>query len=136
MKDKLKAIKIIHIAMSIGTIIAYFVLGDLTNLNALKFPEINADSTIYLSIPLIAFASSSLLFKKQIQNIDSNLSLEEKLPLYQIASIIRWAILEGASFMILILKKDFLIIGIFIIVYLIYLRPTENKIRTDLNDFI
>jgi len=135
MKDKLKAIKIIHIAMSIGTIIAYFVLGDLTNLNALKFPEINADSTIYLSIPLIAFASSSLLFKKQIQNIDSNLSLEEKLPLYQIASIIRWAILEGAAFMILILKKDFLILGIFIIVYLIYLRPTENKIRTDLNDF-
>jgi hypothetical protein len=62
------------------------------------------------------------------------LKLEDKLPVYQTASIIRWAILEGVAFIILILKPDFLIFGILVIIYLIFLRPTEEKITNDFSE--
>ncbi len=39
--------------------------------------------------------------------------------IYQTAAIVRWAILEGAAFIILILKEDFILFGILIVLYLI-----------------
>ena len=72
------------------------------------------------------------MFKSQLKQVESQANLEEKLPVYQTASIIRWAILEGAAFLILFIKPDLLIFGILLILYLVYLRPTEEKI---INDF-
>jgi hypothetical protein len=64
-------------------------------------------------------------------DIDKKLKTEEKIPYYQTASIIRLAILEGAAFLILFLKPDFLLFGILIILYIIFLRPTEQQFRRD-----
>lgn len=44
----------------------------------------------------------------------------------------RWAILEGAAFLILFLKPDFVLFGLLIIIYLIFLRPTEERVNNDL----
>ena len=43
----------------------------------------------------------------------------------------RWAILEGGAFLILFMKPDLLIFGIVLILYLVVLRPTEQKIVSD-----
>ena len=131
MTEKLKTIKIIHLAISAGIIIAYFIIGDLTSLEKFKIPSIDKESIIYLIIPVASVFLSNFLYKSQKNNIDSKLLLEEKIPFYQTASITRLAVLEGAAFLILILKPDFLIFGILIIVYIIYIRPTETQFRED-----
>jgi len=133
MTEKIKALQIIHLGICAGTIIAYFIVGDLS-LETLQIPFIDSASVVYLAIPVLAFVLSSILFKAQLKQIDPKLKLENKLPIYQTASIMRWAVLEGAAFIILFLKPDFILFGILLILYLLFLRPTEERINNDLSN--
>jgi hypothetical protein len=133
MQEKLKTLKIIHLAICGGVLVAYIILGQITSLDALKLPVINNDSIIYLLIPFAAFLASNGLYKFQLKKGNPKLSIEENLPIYQTASIIRWAILEGAALVLLVLKKDFIVFGLLIIVYLFLIHPSEDKIKRDLN---
>ena len=110
-----------------------FIVGDIS-LETLQVPTVDSASIIYLAIPVLAFVLSSILFKAQLKQIDPKLKLEDKLPIYQTASIMRWAVLEGAAFIILFLKPDFILFGILLIIYLLFLRPTEEKINNDLSN--
>ena len=131
MAEKLKIVKIIHLAICAGVIFAYILLSDLSVLADLKFPVIDGSSYIYLMIPVIAILAGNYLYKSQIKKVDSNLKLEDKIPFYQIATIMRLALLEGAAFLILFVKPDFIVFGILIILYIISIRPTENQFRKD-----
>ena len=133
MKEKLKTIKIIHLAICAGVIFVYYMLGDINSFQDIKIPNIDASSVAYVFIPVIAFILSNFLFKSQLKNIDPKLTFEDKFGTYQTASLMRWAVLEGAAFIILFYNKDFLIFGIPIISYLIFLRPTEDGIKRDLD---
>lgn len=130
MKEKINTLKVIHLAISAGMILAYIFAGQFT-IEQLKGQEIDADDLIYLAIPFASFFLSNFMFKSQLRQADPKSTLEEKLPVYQTASIIRWAILEGGAFLILFMKPDLLIFGILLILYLMYLRPTEEKIVND-----
>ena len=72
------------------------------------------------------------MFKTQLKAADETLKPEDNMAVYQTASIVRWAILEGAAFLILFLNKDFVLFGILIILYMALLHPTESKINSDL----
>ncbi|MDQ6472370.1 MFS transporter [Flavobacterium sp. LHD-80] len=133
MSEKIKVLQIIHLAICAGTIIAYYILGDLS-IEKLRIPVIDSSSAVYVLIPVLAFVFSSFLFKSQLKQINPKLKLEEKFPIYQTASILRWAVLEGAAFLILILKPDFILFGILILIYLIFLRPTAERIDNDLSN--
>jgi len=133
MRDKLQTLKIIHVSLVIGLLLAYFILGDLMNLENLKMPTIDSSSIVYLIIPVFAVLASGFMFKSLVSKIDSKLDFDAKIAPYQTASIIRWAILEGAAFLILLLKPDFLIFGLLIIVYFILIRPTKSRMENDLN---
>ncbi|NIJ44504.1 uncharacterized protein YneF (UPF0154 family) [Wenyingzhuangia heitensis] len=133
MEQKLKTIKIIHLAIVLGVSVGYYVLGHITSLDQItKLPHITKDSIIYAIIPLAAVIISSVLFRIKLQKIDNSLSFEEKLEPYQAASVMRWAILEGAAFFLIILKPTFITLGIILIVYILLLRPIESKIKRDL----
>lgn len=133
MTEKIKTLQFIHFGICAGTIIVYFIVGDLS-FETLNIPAIDSTSILYLVIPVLAFVLSSILFKVQLKQINPKLKLEDKFPIYQTASIMRWAVLEGAAFLILFLKPEFIIFGILLIVYLLYLRPTEERITNDLSD--
>lgn len=133
MTEKIKTLQIIHFAICAGTILAYFFVGEIS-IEKLKIPELSTIGIIYTLIPILAYIISTFIFKSQIRQIDPKLKLEEKLPFYQAASIMRWAILEGAAFILLFLTPDYIVFGILIIVYLIFLRPTEERIKSDLSD--
>ena len=130
MTEKLKTLKLIHLAICAGTILAYIFAGQFT-MEQLKNYKIDSGDFVYIAIPFVAFFLSNFLFKTQLKQVDPKLTLEEKLLLYQTASIMRWAVLEGAAFLILFIKPDFLIFGIILIVYLTFLRPSEDKIISD-----
>ena len=132
MTEKIKTLQIIHLAVCAGTILAYFFLGELSIEKLKNVPTIDSSSIVYVCIPVLAFVLSTFLFKSQLKQIDPKLKTEDKLPVYQSASIMRWAVLEGAAFLILFLKPDFILFGILIIIYLIFLRPTEERINNDL----
>ncbi|MFD1604273.1 MFS transporter [Flavobacterium artemisiae] len=133
MTEKIKTLQIIHLAICAGTILVYFFVGEIS-IKTLKIPKIDSSSIIYALIPVFAFVLSTFLFKSQLKQIDPKLKLEDKLPIYQAASIMRWAVLEGAAFILLFLKPDFILFGILIIIYLIFLRPTEDRITNDLSE--
>ena len=131
MAEKLKTIKIIHLAICAGMIIVYYFIGDFSSFEIFKIPEIDSSSMIYLTIPISSIFLSHFLYKSQIKNINSKLKIEEKIPHYQTASIIRLAVLEGAALLILFLKPDFILFGILIIIYMVSLKPTEHQFRKD-----
>ncbi|KAF2331900.1 MFS transporter [Flavobacterium daemonense] len=133
MSEKIKMLQIIHLAICAGTIIAYYILGDLSIEN-LHIPVIDSSSVIYVLIPVFAFVLSGFLFRFQLKQINPKLKLEEKFPIYYTASIMRWAVLEGAVFLILVLKPDFILFGILILIYMIFLRPTAERIDNDLSN--
>ncbi|MFH6994685.1 MFS transporter [Flavobacterium sp. FlaQc-48] len=134
MTEKIKTLQIIHLAICAGTILAYFFIGELSIEKLKNIPVIDSSSIVYVFIPVLAFVLSTFLFKSQLKQIDPKLKTEAKLPIYQAASIMRWAVLEGAAFLILFLKPDFVLFGILIIIYLIFLRPTEERINNDLSN--
>ena len=131
MNQKLKTLQIIHLSICAGVILGYVILGDFSP-EVLQMPIVDSNSVIYAIIPLIAFVFSNFIFRSQINKIDAKVSFDEQFPLYQTASIVRWAILEGAAFVLLILKKDFILFGILLIVYLLLLFPSEFKVKSDL----
>ncbi|MDV7137710.1 MFS transporter [Maribacter sp. TH_r10] len=132
MKEKLKVLKILHIALCVGMVLAYVVIGDLKSLAFLELPELNTEAIVYICIPIAAIFVGNFLFRSQVDKIDRKKNLEDKIPFYQSAALLRWAILEGAAFIILFIKPDLIILGIFIIAYMIFLHPTEAKIKQDL----
>jgi hypothetical protein len=131
MSQKLKTLQIIHLSICAGVILGYVILGDFSP-EVLQMPIVDSNSIIYAIIPLIAFVFSSFMFRSQINKIDAKVSFDEQFPMYQTASIVRWAILEGAAFVLLILKKDFILFGILLIVYLLLLFPSEFRVKSDL----
>lgn len=134
MTEKIKTLQIIHLALCAGLIIAYFVIGEISVEKLKTIPIIDASSIVFAILPFLAIIMANFIFKSQLKQVDQKLKLEDKLPVYQTASIIRWAILEGIAFIILIMKPDFLIFGILVIIYLIFLRPTEEKISSDFSE--
>ena len=131
MQEKLKVIKMIHIALCVGLVIAYIFIGDVTSIS-FNIPELSQSNIIYVLIPVIAYVFSNFMFKTQLKNADRKLKPEDNMAVYQTASIIRWAILEGAAFLILVLNKDFILFGILIILYFALIHPTEDRINSDL----
>jgi hypothetical protein len=132
MKEKIKVLQIIHLAICAGTVIAYLFIAQLSIEN-LKIETTDSSDLIYFAIPISAFLLSNFLFKSQLKQADPKLKPADNLPIYQTASIIRWAILEASALLILFLKQDLLLLGILIIVYLVFLRPTEDRIVSELS---
>lgn len=131
MSKNIKTLQTIHLAICAGVIMAYLFTGNISQ-EIIKLPTIDSSNIVFLAIPLFAILISNLIFNFQVKQVNKSSNLEEKLAIYQTASILRWAILEGVAFALLFLKPDFLLLGILLILYLITLRPTEEKIKSTL----
>ncbi|MHA7863763.1 hypothetical protein [Flagellimonas marinaquae] len=92
-------------------------------------------------VPIVALASiymGDLFFKKMLASTPKNEGLRAKLAKFQTASIIKYALLEGASLFSIVIFANtqnliYLIIGAFLICYLFLQRPTRQKIEAALN---
>lgn len=131
MNEKLKTLQTLHLGICAGAIVAYLFAGDI-KLNQLIITHVDTSDIVYIAIPVLAIFLSNFLFKSQLKQANRNLNAEENFGAYQTASLIRWAILEGAAFLILFMKPEFVSFGILVIAYLISLRPTENRVNNDL----
>jgi hypothetical protein len=130
MNEKIKVLQIIHLGICAGTIVAYLFVGDFS-VEILNVPSIDSSDLIYFAIPILALFLSNFLFKSQLKQVNPKLKPEDNLAIYQTASIIRWSVLEAAALLILFLKPELLVLGILMIIYLVSLRPTEDKIVSE-----
>lgn len=130
MNEKIKVLQIIHLGICAGTIVAYLFVGDFS-VEILNVPSIDSSDLIYFAIPILALFLSNFLFRLQLKQVNPKLKPEDNLPIYQTASIIRWSVLEAAALLILFLKPELLVLGILMIIYLVSLRPTEDKIVSE-----
>ena len=130
MEKQIKTLQVIHLALLAGVSLAYFIIGDLFNIS---MPKLEGENLYYIFIPAITVLASNFLFKNVLAKIESNNSKMEKLAQYQTASIMRWAILEAGAFLILILKPELVVFGLLLLLYLLLVRPTKEKIENELN---
>lgn len=134
MKDKIKTLQIIHLALCAGVIVAYIVMNNIKSISDIfTISGISSEDYLFIALPLIAFIVSNFLYKLVLKKIDKNATVEANFMQFQNASIVRWAILEGSAFIILFMKPDFILFGILILIYLILLRPTEDRFKNDSN---
>ncbi|MEO2053602.1 hypothetical protein [Flagellimonas beolgyonensis] len=92
-------------------------------------------------VPLIAISSifiGDFLFKKWIGSLPEKMALRDKLAKFQSAAIIKYALMEGAALFAMVIFSNtqnltYLLIGVFMIFYLILQRPTKDKIERLLN---
>ena len=80
-----------------GVVVAYILAGNITT-ETLSLQGINVGHLPYLAVPVLALFLSNFMFKSQLKQVNTKLNIEDNLGIYQTASIIRWAILEGAAF--------------------------------------
>lgn len=128
LKTAIKFLKIIHIAFCTGIIIMYLIFG-FDALKSLYFPDLNSSNFVYVLIPIAAYILSDFLFKLELKKIEPLQGLNKKFVIYQTASIFRWTVLEIAAFLILFLYPRFIILGVFIIIYMMYLRPSNAEFK-------
>ena len=135
MKEKLKTVKMIHLALCAGVTMALLVIGDLTTITEFQFPEMDSTSILGIVIPAVAFVLSNVVYKINLRKVDPDLSLEEKIPLYQTFCLVRWAIIEGSVFFILFSQPAFTVFGLALIAYMAFLHPTEDRFRRNMNHY-
>ncbi|WP_034057601.1 hypothetical protein [Lacinutrix jangbogonensis] len=134
MKQKIKLLQIIHLALCAGVIIAYVIIHNINPiLDIFNFSEISSEDYFYIAIPVIAFVISNTIYKLILKTGNKNAAEDFNFHVFQFASIARWSILEGSAFIILFLKPKFILFGILIVIYLILLRPTEERFKNDIN---
>ncbi len=138
LNEKFKPLKIIHGALVLGVSLAYYFMGNEQFANLFDFPEVETESLVYILIPLFAFLASRILFRqvlhkgKDVNDVRKPIKLENHFAAYQTACLIRWAVLEGAAFILLFLKPDFIVFGILLILYMAFLRPSKEELKREL----
>ena len=69
MKDKIKTLKFIHLAILIGVIVIYILLGGIS-LDTSAIPELDSTFLLYLMIPIVAIVLSNFLFNETALLLD------------------------------------------------------------------
>ena len=138
-KTFLRTISIIHLVLNLGLIlfaaVTFFINSGRNVFNY------NTNDPFVMVAPLLAIAGIAggiFLFKKQVAIAQSKDTLKGKLALYQGALIQKYALVEGPA-MFAIVAYDlsgnllFLIIAGLLLLYFISIRPTKDRLVTDLD---
>lgn len=131
MKEKFKILRTIYFALLAGIILA-FIFGQEVSLETIG--KISENQYVYLLIPIAGIIVSQLLFEFNIKKLKSNTENKYKVGEYQTASLIRWAVLEGAAFFSIFDDEAPQINVVIIIAYFILIRPTFDKFTQVVGD--
>lgn len=99
------------------------------------FGEAGLGEVFIFVIPIFAVTSigaSYFVFKGKLNKLKESPSLEQKLVEYRSAQIVRWALLEGPSFLTIIaflLTGQFLFVGIVAVIIMFFIPTFPNRAR-------
>ncbi|RKD85082.1 hypothetical protein [Mangrovibacterium diazotrophicum] len=134
------AIRIVHLAL-MGGIVFFSAISYVLQLNGFESSsdeEFNRFLAPVVGVFVIGAAfASQIVFKQRLKECVSKPSLQEKLMLYRAALILKFALIEGPSFMAVVaylLTGNLLylgVVGLLLILFLIY-RPSKEQTILDL----
>lgn len=139
-KSYFTSLKIIHFALTAG--IAFFLLIAI----GLQFtgfePELKEMEMILLGITVFAAISGiftgNLLFRKRLEQLVEQKSLEKKLLGYQSALSLKYALVEGPAFFTIVAylmtaNIMFPVITVLLVFTMVLFAPRKDKLISDLN---
>ncbi len=137
-KSTLKTMETLYYAFMSAPLLFSFVILIINE--DYSFFNQNHMSTFYYFVPFAAVGIIYIgltIFKNQVSNIKSDLSLSKKLSQYQSATIIKCAMLEGPALLCVVLallsqQLVFIIIAWCILVFMYMMRPTKAHVINDL----
>lgn len=136
-KKLLRTLSLIHTALLMVLVafglFTYFQNGSFT-------AGMNRQNLFIYIVPVVAAAGyflSQFLFRKQLETIQREEDLHDKLNKYQSVSLIKYTLLEVPGFLSLIAyylsgNALYLVIAIALIFYLFVQRPTADKMKKNL----
>ncbi len=138
---QVKGLLILHFALFAGQILFVLVASFLVFSG--YFPPVlakYAPEMILLTamIEVIAILLAKFIYKRHLRKIDATpATLNKKLESYRSANITRWAILEGAALIVIVLflltNQWLILIIVLALLFIFYTtRPTAPNIATDL----
>jgi len=133
MKEKLKTLQYLHLFLLGGVVTAYVFMGNFGESSSFQFPALDKESLTFLALPIATILMGQLVFSNMLKKIDPKAPFEDKFAAYQSASIIRWASVEGAAFIILFAIPEYVSLGFFVVLLLLLLRPSATRMENDLN---
>ena len=139
-KSFFSSLKIIHFALTAGVVL--FLLIAI----ALQFkgfePELKEMEMILLGITVLAAISGiftgNLLFRRRLEQLVEQKSLEKKLLGYQSALLLKYALVESTAFFtivayLLTLNIFFPVITVLLVFTMVLFAPRKEKLISDLN---
>lgn len=136
-KSSLKILGIIHASMCIS--LALFASFAFLKNGSFRATTANYSLFVYV-IPVVAMAGyfgSKFIVQNLINQLPKDEPLAKKLKVYQLAHILKYALLEGPAFFALGIyyidgNAMYLVIALSLMVYLFFQRPSIDRLKSDL----
>lgn len=139
----IKALTVLHIALFGGQLMFTFIILVVLSIGKNYKPALATNSQLLLMVCIAVAALASFggnaIYKKRLEALNQSAdSASEKLEGYRGASIVRWAIMEFAtllSIILLFLTANYYILIVIAVLLFLFLsvRPTTSKVVQDLN---
>lgn len=136
-RNFLKTLSFLHLALCIGlAAFAFFAFWKNGSFKAL----LDYGNVLIYIVPIlgaIGYFLSQYIYDNLVRKIDADKPLTTKLGRFMTASIIKYALLEGAAFLAFLSylfsgNAMFFVIGLFLLVYLYFQRPTKTKVMDEI----
>jgi hypothetical protein len=130
--DKLKQLKIIFYVLAAVQLIYFFIVFILVQTESVTVDK-NYSTTLGFIVPLLVILTvvgSKIFYSKSMSSLDKKLAVKEKLYHYQTKNIIRYSLFESANLLSItsyLLTGDFLYVGLFVIVMLLFFINIPDK---------
>ncbi|WP_149275947.1 hypothetical protein [Pareuzebyella sediminis] len=136
-KNFLKTLALLHLALCLGLVT--FALGTFWKNGSFQADLNDGNMLIYL-VPVLgatAYFLSQYIYGNLIRQIGPDDPLSAKLKKFMTAAIIKYAVLEGASFLAFLSyffsgNAMFFVIGLFLLIYLYFQKPSKTKVVNQL----
>jgi hypothetical protein len=137
----LKTMAMIHVALVAGQVLFAIAVIAINNNKAPFSFSVSGSDVFMMIVPLMgigAFAVGRFVFAKVLESAKTKTTLVEKLSVYQSATLIRFAFCQGASLFAIVITMItsnifYLAISAILVLYMIFLKPSCDRIESDLN---
>lgn len=136
-QTSLKILPIIHLGLLMGQVLFATAVYFITPQKGFSLNGNDPFVLVGLALAIGGFVGGNLIFKQILAKIAPDATLSRKVSAYQTAFIIRAALMEGAALFSVVAymlggNLFFLALTAAVVLYFITLRPTKDKVTTDL----
>jgi hypothetical protein len=140
-KDYFKAMHIMFFALLAGQVMFALIVLIFSQMGIIAGGFDNSVTNIFFAVNILFIGSclyaSNFVFQNKMKSIYAMAPLSSKLVEYRSASIIKWALLEGPSFLSIIFafltgNLIFLGLAVMVMIYFLTMKPGAEKAATEM----